>query len=83
MYVTKLQSLTGFYTTFVLPTDSHLLWTYFLTTIERVYKMWDLQSLLVAMLPYDSLKWMKSVQICHFPGRIIEFTALKIGENIS
>ena len=26
---------------------------------------------------------MKYFQICHFPGRIIEFTALKIGENVS
>ena len=26
---------------------------------------------------------MKSVQICHFPCTIIEFTALKIEENIS
>ena len=26
---------------------------------------------------------MKSVQICHFPDRIIEFTALKIGQNTS
>ena len=29
------------------------LWTYFLTTIERVYKMSDLLRLSVAMLPYD------------------------------
>ena len=26
---------------------------------------------------------MKSVQICLFPGRMIEFTALQIGERIS
>ena len=26
---------------------------------------------------------MKYFQICHFLGRIIEFTALKIGENVS
>ena len=26
---------------------------------------------------------MKYFQICHFPGRIIEFTALKIRENVS
>ena len=54
-----------------------------MATVERVYEMWELRSYLVAMLPYDSLIGMKSVQICHFPGRIIEFTALKTGENIS
>ena len=26
---------------------------------------------------------MKYFQICHFPGRIIEFTALTTGENVS
>ena len=39
--------------------------TYFLSAFERVNKMWDLHSLLVGMLPYDSLKWIKSVQIFH------------------
>ena len=46
------------------------LWTYFLSAIERIYKMWDLNSVLVGMLPYDSLKWIKFVQIFHLSWHV-------------
>ena len=46
------------------------LWTYFRSAVERVNKMWDLHSLLVGMLPYDSLKWIKSVQIFHLSWHV-------------
>ena len=36
----------------------------------------------VAMLPCDGLIWMQFFQICHFPGKIVEFTAFKSGENV-
>ena len=42
----------------MLPTDPHVLWAYFLAIIERVYKSWDLHSLLVAGYPLTTqYKW--------------------------
>ena len=59
------------------------LWTYFLSAIERAKKMWDLHSFLVELLPYDSLKWIKYVQIFHLYWHVYRDHFLKIWENIS
>ena len=83
MYVTNCRSLKGLYRTFVLPTDPHFCEHIFWQSPKGFTKMWDLHIFFffffVAMLPCDNLIWMKYFQICHFPGRIIEFTALKTG----
>ena len=43
---------------FVLPTDSHFLWAYFLATIERVYKMWNFSASWLQCCPMTALyKW--------------------------
>ena len=84
MYVTNCRSLKGLYRTFVLPTDPHFCEHIFWQSPKGFIKCEIcIFFFFVAMLPCDSLIWMKYFQICHFPGRIIEFTALKIGDNVS
>ena len=84
MYVTNCLSLKGLYRTFVLPTDPHFCEHIFWQSPKGFTKREIcIVFFFVAMLPYDSLIWMKYFQKWHFPGRIIEFTALKIGENVS
>ena len=57
------------------------LWTYFLSAVERVNKMWDLHSFLVGMLTYDSLKSINRFKYFIYPGIFIETTVHKILEN--
>ena len=83
MYVTYCRSLKGLYRTFVLPTDPYFCEHIFWQSPKGFTKYQICIVFFVAMLPCDNLILMKYFQICHFPGRIIEFTALKTGENVS
>ena len=80
-YITNRQSLKGLRRTFVLPTNPHFCEHIFWQSPKGFTKFesciiygWSVTLWLV---------WIKYVQICHFPGKIIEFTALKIGHYIS
>ena len=77
MYATKCWSLNGLYGTFVLPTDPHFC-EHICWQSPKGFTKWERCIFFGAMLPRDSLIWMKYFQICHFPGRMIEFTALKL-----
>ena len=83
MYVTSSRSLKGFYRTSVLPSDPHFCEHIFWQPPKRFTKCDICIVFFCAMLPCDSLIWIKYFQIYHFPGRIIEFTALKIRQNVS
>ena len=86
MYVTNCRPLKGLYRTFVLPTDPHFCEHIFWQSPKGFTKC---ENCIAFFFCGNITLWQPNInvffffQICHFPGRIIEFTALKIWENVS